>query len=122
VGSGQNPIEVFEACDQEAYNERRGTKENCGCATKEIGAAEGEEGRLNDDAARVISEVSVKGADPGITSSRILTGPNSTALVSHSTRLVGQTGSKRRFGRNAIGSRGYPAAVSQGKVTLTARV
>ncbi len=51
MGSYQGEIETFEAGQREAYHESRGTRENCGCATKEMGAGEGEDGRLNDDEA-----------------------------------------------------------------------
>jgi hypothetical protein len=50
VGGGQSAIEACEAGQRKAHNESHGAKENCGCAAKEMGAGEGEEGRLGDNA------------------------------------------------------------------------
>jgi len=53
MGCGQSEIEACEAGQRETYHESRGTHENCGCATEEMGAGEGEEDRLNDDVGTV---------------------------------------------------------------------
>jgi hypothetical protein len=47
VGSGES--EAFETDEHKAYHESRDPKEDCGCATEEMGAGESEEGRLNGD-------------------------------------------------------------------------
>lgn len=47
MGSGQSEIQAFEADEQEAYDESRGTKENCSSATEKMGTGEGEEGQLS---------------------------------------------------------------------------
>jgi hypothetical protein len=46
VGSSESEVEAVKARDREAYDECRGAKENCGCATEEMGSGESEEGRL----------------------------------------------------------------------------
>jgi hypothetical protein len=51
VGGGQSEIKAAETRGIEADDECRGTKENCGGATEEMGSRESEEERLNDNAA-----------------------------------------------------------------------
>jgi hypothetical protein len=48
VGSGESGIEATESRSIEAQDECGGTKENSGDATKEMGAAQGEESQLTD--------------------------------------------------------------------------
>jgi hypothetical protein len=43
VGGDKSEIEALKARQCKAYHERRGAKENCGCAAGEMGAGEGEE-------------------------------------------------------------------------------
>jgi hypothetical protein len=51
VGGSQGEIKAAETGRIDAHDEYRSMEENCGCATEEMGAAEGEEGRLNQNAA-----------------------------------------------------------------------
>jgi hypothetical protein len=46
VGGGQGEIKAVKAGEHKAHNEHRGAQENSGCATQEMGAAEGEESQL----------------------------------------------------------------------------
>jgi hypothetical protein len=52
MGGGQVEIETLEADRREAYHASRGTKEDCSCATEGMGAGEGEEGHLINNAFR----------------------------------------------------------------------